>query len=154
MYEIIKWYYLVRTAFSWIIRLVIQVKIVFSVINNFNEGLIFVANKDLHIFPRNISDSYHVFKLIIIYTTNIQHKVLKLIIRYKILSCVIWKLSLWKKRHFPVALFLRTSIWATTIVGYDVSVSFQPVSVRYLSNQFIVHNNNNNDIVFNINLIL
>ena len=47
--------------------LVIQVKIVFSVINNFNERLIFVANKKLHVFPKNISDSYHVFKLIIIY---------------------------------------------------------------------------------------
>ena len=73
----------------------------FSVINNFNENWIFVAYKQLQIFPRNISDSYHVFKLIIIYTTNIQHKVLKLIIRYKILSCVIWKLLLWiKKKTF------------------------------------------------------
>ena len=155
MHKIIEWYDLVRTAFSWIIRLVIQVKIVFSVINNFNEGLIFVANKDLHIFPRNISDSYHVFKLIIIRTKNVHHNVLELIIRYKILSCVIWKLLLWiKKRHFPVALFLRTSISATTIAGYDVSVSFQPVSVRYLSNQFNVHTNNNKYFLLDINLIL
>ena len=66
--------------------------------NNFNECLIFVAYKELHIFPRNISDSYHVFKLIIIRTKNVHHNVLELIIRYKILSCVIWKLLLWIKK--------------------------------------------------------
>ena len=134
--------------------LVIQVKIVFSVINNFNERLIFVANKKLHVFPKNISDSYHIFKLIIIYY---KYTTQSFETHHKIQNFVLcnMKIVVMKKRHFPVALFLRTSISATTIAGYDVSVSFQPVSVRYLSNQFIVHNNNNNnDIVFNINLIL